>query len=173
MNLPLIDLYETDFYGWTQKQVELLRQNQLDLLDIKNLIEEIESLGKQQQQELVSRLEILLGHLLKWQYQPNKRSSSWLKTIREQRRKIKDIIEKNPSLKPFFNEATNKAYLLGLDLAVDETGLQIKTFPSEVPYSWELINSPEFFPGEITDKDRDLFERYGISPKSTDEISES
>jgi len=121
MNLPLIDLYETDFYAWTQKQVELLRQRDLNNLDIDNLIEEIESLGKQEKRELVNRLGVLIGHLLKWEYQPNKRSKNWVRTIREQRRKITDLLQENPSLKSYLDEAIKKAYLDGVDLAVDET----------------------------------------------------
>jgi hypothetical protein len=156
MNLPLINLYETDFYAWTQKQVELLRQSQLDCLDIENLIEEIDSLGKQQQQELVNRLGILLGHLLKWEYQPTKRSRSWVATIREQRRKIAKLLQKNPSLKPYLNEAIPEAYLDGVDLAVRETLMEYKTFPSEVPYTWQQIENPDFLPGFFSDSDEDL-----------------
>ncbi|MBV9385502.1 MAG: DUF29 domain-containing protein, partial [Chroococcidiopsidaceae cyanobacterium CP_BM_ER_R8_30] len=77
-------LYEQDFYAWTQQQVKFLRSGHLQELDIENLIEEIESLGKQQRQELRNRLGVLLGHLLKWYYQPEARSRSWTGTIREQ-----------------------------------------------------------------------------------------
>lgn len=166
MNLPLIDLYETDFYAWTQKQAQLLRQHQLDCLDIENLVEEIDSLGKQQQQELVNRLGILLAHLLKWEYQPSKRSRSWLTTIREQRRKIVKLLQKNPSLKSFLNEAILEAYVSGVDLAIEETGIEIDNFPSKIPYAWEQIENPNFFPGDITDSSRDLLATYGISPES-------
>lgn len=166
MNLPLIDLYETDFYAWTQKQAQLLRQHQLDCLDIENLVEEIDSLGKQQQQELVNRLGVLLGHLLKWEYQPSKRSRSWLTTIREQRRKIAKLLQKNPSLKSFLNEAILEAYVSGVDLAIEETGIEIDNFPSETPYAWEQIENPNFFPGDITDSSRELLATYGISPES-------
>lgn len=62
-------LYETDFYAWTQEQVTLLRNEQWSQIDLQNLIEEIQSLGKQQRQELRNRLSVLIGHLLKWQYQ--------------------------------------------------------------------------------------------------------
>ncbi|HEY9608608.1 MAG TPA: DUF29 domain-containing protein [Allocoleopsis sp.] len=78
-------LYETDFYAWTQGQAELLRNHHWSKLDLPNLIEEIESLGKQQRAELRNPLSILMGHLLKWEYQPTKRSRSWLNTIRVQR----------------------------------------------------------------------------------------
>lgn len=78
-------LYETDFYAWTLEQAKLLKQGKLNQLDILNLIEEIESLGKREKQELRNRLGILIGHLLKWEYQSDKRSNSWKATIREQR----------------------------------------------------------------------------------------
>ncbi len=80
------NLYETDFYGWTLKQSRLLKQGDFRQLDIINLVEEIESLGKQERRELENRLAILMGHLLKWEYQAEKRSKSWRATIREQRR---------------------------------------------------------------------------------------
>jgi hypothetical protein len=90
-------LYETDFYAWTIEQAKFLKDGVWDCLDISNLVEEIESLGKQQRQELRNRLGILLGHLLKWEFQPSHRSKSWLATIREQRRRIGDLIEKVPA----------------------------------------------------------------------------
>ena len=82
-------LYDQDFYAWTQQQVELLKTGQWKQIDIENLIEEIESLGKQQRQELRNRLGVLLGHLLKWRYHPEGRSKSWRATINEQRREIR------------------------------------------------------------------------------------
>lgn len=75
-------LYEADFYAWTQEQARLLRNQQWSQIDLPNLVEEIESLGKQQRQELRNRLSVLLGHLLKWEYQPQRRSRSWLATLR-------------------------------------------------------------------------------------------
>jgi hypothetical protein len=163
MNLPLIDLYETDFYAWTQKQVQLLRQRDLNNLDIENLIEEIESLGKQEKRELVNRLGVLIGHLLKWEYQPNQRSKSWVRTIREQRRKITDLLQENPSLKPYLDEAIEKAYQDGVDLAVDETDIGIQVFPSEITYTWEQIENQNFLPGVLSEDDQDLLKKsYGI-----------
>ena len=83
-------LYETDFYGWTQEQIQLLHDQQWSKLDVPNLIEEIESFGKQQRQELRNRLSILIGHLLKWEYQsacrsrslPRRRTSCWQRFAR-------------------------------------------------------------------------------------------
>ncbi len=92
-------LYEYDFYGWTELQAKALANRQVEALDWQNLREEIISLGKQEYRELVSRLTVLVGHLLKWEYQPDKRSRSWFLTIREQRRGIRRHLEGNPSLK--------------------------------------------------------------------------
>lgn len=140
----MTNLYTTDFYGWTQEQVNLLRQRKLDYIDIDNLVEEIESLGKQQQQELKNRLGVLIGHLLKWQYQPNRRSKSWKYTIQEQRLQIIDLIEQNPSLKPYQEEAISKAYQLGLLLVGRETPINPKTLPQQCPYSFEQIMDISF-----------------------------
>ena len=132
-------LYETDFYRWTVEQSQLLALGKLDGLDLVNLVEEIESLGKQQQQELRNRLGILLGHILKWEYQLEKRSKSWLFTIKEQRRELKFLIADNPSLKSCFTEAILRGYDQGLDLAIKETSLKYKDLPSVCPYTIEQI----------------------------------
>lgn len=145
---PSPSLYETDFYAWTQEQVTLLRNKQWSQIDLQNLIEEIQSLGKQQRQELRNRLSVLIGHLLKWEYQSQRRSRSWLATLRIQRLDIAELLEDNPSLKPYLEEALRKAYLKGVELAVGETDLPKRTFPVECPYSLSEIVDYDFFPGE-------------------------
>ncbi len=149
------NLYETDFYAWTQEQAKLLLSGSWEQLDIPNLVEEIESLGKQQRQELRNRLGVLLGHLLKWEFQPSHRSKSWSITIREQRRRISDLLAENPSLKPYLPEALSKAYLDGLDLAVRETPLNDEDFPSQCPYSQEQVLDFSFFPGQQLESETD------------------
>ncbi len=141
-------LYETDFYAWTQKQTVLLRNQQWHQIDLANLIEEVESLGKQQRQELRNRLSILIGHLLKWEYQPQRRSRSWLATLRIQRIDTIELLEDNPSLKSYLEEALNKAYLKGMELAVVETDLPGNTFPSACPYDLADILDNCFYPGK-------------------------
>jgi hypothetical protein len=136
-------LYDQDFYAWTQQQVELLRSGQLDRLDIEHMIEEIDSLGKQQRQELRNRLGVLLGHLLKWRYQPEARSKSWVATIREQRREIQELLSENPSLKPYLSEAISKSYLKGLDLVDRETPIPLALLPQDCPFSdLEIFEEP-------------------------------
>ena len=145
------NLYETDFYGWTIQTAFLLRNQQWSQVDLKNLIEEIESLGKQQRQELRNRLSILIGHLLKWEFQPQNRSRSWLSTIRIQRLDTSELLEENPSLKPYLEEAIEKAYLKGVELAIKETDLPRTTFPANCPYNLEEILDSKFYPGEVSE----------------------
>ncbi len=138
------DLYETDFYQWTQVQATLLRQGTWSSLDIENLAEEIESLGKQQKQELRNRLGVLIGYLLKWEYQPTRRSKSWVATIDVQRDEIIHILRENPSLKPYLEEAVVRGYRLAIALVIQETPLGKRDLPSEVPYAIAQILDPQF-----------------------------
>ncbi|MBD2188809.1 DUF29 domain-containing protein [Pseudanabaena mucicola] len=137
-------LYESDFYRWTVDQVERLRLGKFDDLDLENLAEEIESLGNQQRSELENRLGILLGHLLKWDLQPNLRGKSWRSTIREQRRQIQRLITKNPSLKSYLDEAISEGYESALDLVVRETPLDYKDLPEVCPYAITQIFDNNF-----------------------------
>jgi len=139
-------LYDTDFYGWTQSQAQALREGKLQHLDIDNLIEEIESMGKSEQHQLESRLEVLLMHLLKWCYQPERRGASWESTIKEQRRKIIKHLKKNPSLQAKILETQIEAYEEAIFKANEETQLPIETFPQECPWTFEEIMAADFWP---------------------------
>ncbi len=149
--MPAPNLYQTDFYAWTQEQSKLLHRQQWQQLDLANLIEEVEALGKQQRQELRNRLSLLLGHLLKWQYQPQKRSRSWLATIRIQRLDLAELLEDNPSLQPDLARSLGKAYMKGIELAVKETDLPSRSFPQTCPYNLAELLNPGFYPGEPSD----------------------
>jgi len=140
----LSNLYETDFHAWTLEQSKFLKDGDFKHLDIVNLVEEIESLGKQQRQELRNRFGVLIGHLLKWDYQPESRSKSWRVTIREQRREILQLLKENPSLKPYLGEAMTQAHEAGLDLVVKETPLDYGDLPEHCPYSLEQLLDPNF-----------------------------
>jgi len=139
-------LYETDFYGWIQNQANVLRAGSFASLDLDNLIEEIESMGKSHQRALESRLEILLIHLLKWQLQPDRRSPSWKSSIREQRKRIADHLMKNPSLKPRVPEAVETAYDYAIMGTSRETGMEEAVFPAQCPWTFAQTMSPDFWP---------------------------
>ena len=144
------NLYESDFFAWTHEQAKLLHQNQWHQLDLPNLIEEIAALGRQQRQELRSRLSVLVGHLLKWEYQSVQRSRSWLATVRVQRREVLRLLRDNPSLQPYVEEALQEAYENSRDLASGETNLPLSTFPPVCSYSLEEILDDRFYPGKST-----------------------
>lgn len=131
----MVVTYDSDFYGWTQQQAALLKGGRFDAIDLDNLVAEVEAMGRQEREQLVNRLGILMGHLLKWQYQPLMRCNSWVGTIREQRRRIQRLMKRNPSLQPFLEEALLEAYPDGRDLAIQDTNLGDSTFPEECPFS--------------------------------------
>ena len=132
-------LYEQDFYQWTQEQTELMKAGALSQLDIPNLIEEIESMGKTQKHELINRLTVLLMHLLKWDYQPERRSRSWELTIKEQRIRIKNHLLENPSLKYSISEYVSIAFEIAVVKALKETRLPESAFPLSCPYTVDHI----------------------------------
>ena len=136
--------YETDFYGWTQQQAKFLRTKQIKQIDWNNLAEELEDMGRSEKRQLESRLEVLIMHLLKWQFQPNLRSRSWQLTIKEQRLRLEKLLKENPSLKSNLKEIKDKIYPLAIISAEKETGLS--TFPEICPYDLNQIFSSEFFP---------------------------
>jgi hypothetical protein len=143
-------LHNQDFYAWTQQQAQLLKAGQFNLLDVQSLIEELEIMGASEKRTLMSRLEVLLMHLLKWQYQPTLQGRSWLLTIEEQRERIIDHLADNPSLKNPDNlqAALNKAYQYAVRSAEKETGLARSAFPKSCPYTLEQVMDMEFYPSE-------------------------
>ncbi len=142
----MTSLYDKDFYAWANEQAALLRDGKLDAADIENIAEEIESMGKGEKRELVSRLTILLLHLLKWRYQPERRTTSWESTIQVQRNDLGDHLEDNPSLKSKLDEAIGKGYRDAALIAIGETGLPKSTFPAICPWSFEQMMDLEFWP---------------------------
>ena len=115
--------YESDFYGWTKQQANLLKNRKIAEIDWDNLAEEIEDLGRSEKRQLESRLEILIMHLLKWQFQPNMPSRSWQLTIKEQRLRLEKLLRENPSFKSSLADVRVKIYPLAVISAEKETGL--------------------------------------------------
>lgn len=135
----MMSLYEQDFYQWTQEQSALLKAGALSQLDVENLIEEVESMGKSQKKELYSRMAVLLMHLLKWDFQAEQRSGSWKSTILTQRRELRFLLKDNPSLKRAIPEAIELVYRDAVEDAAAETGLPESAFPESCQYSTEEI----------------------------------
>ena len=139
--------YETDFYLWTQQQAALLRQgefNRVDL-DLANIAEEIESMGRREKHSIRSYLFNVIMHLLKWQYQPERRGTSWKLSIRNGRDQIAWQIKDSPSLRPQLEGLLAEVYPSARRNAADETGLPLTTFPEQCPFTVEQITG-EYWP---------------------------
>jgi hypothetical protein len=147
-------LYQQDFLAWTRQQAHLLSQKRWQDLDLENLIEELEEMGRSNHRELESRLIVLIAHLLKWEFQWKQLQSqwrefegkSWRNTIIEQRIQIDGLLKDRPSLKNSFEECLQKAYPQAIKLATKETGLSHKTLPNSCPYSMEQLFDEDFLP---------------------------
>jgi hypothetical protein len=137
------DLYDRDFYAWANEQAALLRAGNLSAADIAHIAEEIESMGRSEKRELVSRLTVLLLHLLKWQHQPVRRGNSWRLSIENARDELSQHLADNPSLKAKLAEAMASAYPLARRKASIETDLVVSTFPEACPWTFDQAMQDE------------------------------
>jgi Domain of unknown function DUF29 len=139
-------LYDQDFLQWTQQQAEYLQKGYWDDLDIKNLVEELDALGRSEQRELGSYLQVLLMHLLKCQYQSEKRTTSWDITLSNYRDQMQDCLEDTPSLHRFLQDLAwvEKYYRRSRRDAAKETQQPLETFPATCPYTLEQMLDPNF-----------------------------
>ncbi|KJR41146.1 protein of unknown function DUF29 [Candidatus Magnetoovum chiemensis] len=139
-------LYEADFYKWTLRNAELLRQGKLNEADIENIAEEIESLGRSDKRKLGSRLLVLITHLLKWQYQREKRSHSWITTINTQRAEIERLFEDSPSLMHGVETVIDKEFIRARRNFEKETGVNKDRLPKMCAYTFEQLINSDFWP---------------------------
>lgn len=140
------DLYEEDYHLWLMNTIHQLQHGKLPEVDMVNLIEELEAMGRSEKSAIESNLRILLMNLLKYKYQSEKRTNSWLFTIREHRKRLRNDFKNSPSLKRYFLEVFQECYQDARELAADETGLSINTFPVESPFSQEDTLNPDYLP---------------------------
>ena len=140
------NLYEEDFYLWIKTTAKQLKNGNFAEIDLDNLIEEIESMGRSEKRALKSNLLVLLMHLLKYKYQPEKRSNIWLSTIFEHRRRLKEDLTESPSLKKYLSEVFNECYQDARKQAALETGLSLDTFPLDSPFTTEESLNQDYLP---------------------------
>jgi hypothetical protein len=132
---PADELYERDFHAWALRQAELVRSGRLAELDLENVAEELESLGKEQAHKLKSSFRVLLLHLLKWRHQPRRRGRSWQGSIVRERANVEEVLEDNPSLKPRCAALFAAAYRNARKEAAAETGIPITALPEEPSFT--------------------------------------
>ena len=140
--------YETDVVAWAREQAALLRAGQLSAIDIEHIAEEIEDVGRSEQRELASRMAVLLAHLLKWQFQPDRRGTSWKSTLDVQRRLIVKRLEQTPSLKPMLSDASwlEDMWADARQMAAQETAIGFAVFPESCPWTTDQVLAQTFLP---------------------------
>jgi predicted DNA-binding ribbon-helix-helix protein len=148
---PSASLYASDYYGWVQEQIAHLKAGRLAALDVGNLIDEVGDLGKAEKRELVSALRVLLLHMLKWRFQPGRRSRSWKLSMDNGRRMAARAIAESPSLKPLRAELVQYSHDLARRDAARQTKLKLSVFPKDCPFSWEEMMDEGFTEGLFED----------------------
>lgn len=138
--------YTTDFNQWVEQTVQFLRDRQWHQIDREALIDEVESLGKSERRAIASQLIRLLLHLLKWQYQPQRRSDSWLDSITDARTQIDLAIADSPSLQSYPAEQLEKCYQRARRQAAKQTNFDSSVFPEDCPYALESVLDEDWRP---------------------------
>jgi len=140
--------YEADVVAWASEQARLIRIGRFDQLDLAHIAEEIEDVGKSEQRELASRMAVMLAHILKWKFQPQKRSVSWTLAIKEQRRLLVRRIQRTPSLGPMLvdPEWIDEIWADAKALAEKETGLDMGAFSEECPWAMTHVLTQDWLP---------------------------
>jgi hypothetical protein len=140
------ELYDKDFFAWTQTTAALLRAAKIYEIDLEVLAEEVESLGRSDRRAFRSEIQRLIMHLLKWRYQPSERSGSWRSSIRNARTEIQEILDDSPSLRSQVPTLLAQRYPKGREDALDETGLHESVLPHDCPWTVEQILDDHFWP---------------------------
>ena len=139
--------HDQDFYSWAMQTAQLVREGRLAEIDCEYVAEELEDMGAAKERELENRLGVLMAHLLKWIFQPERRGNRWTATIEEQRQRIARLLRKNPGLKSCLDEAFVEAYADARLIAVRETNLPKATFPETAPFALEQVLDDAYWPG--------------------------
>src|SRR5260370_8361631 len=139
--------YEEDFVAWLEDQARRARCGEIEGLDLENIAEELEGMARSDRREIRNRLTVLLIHLLKYVTQPRRRSSGWIGTIGEQRRRIAIIIDDSPSLRSFPASILSQCYTDAPPGAADETAFPASDFPELCPFDIEAVLDPRWLPG--------------------------
>ena len=139
-------LYEQDYCLWLQSTIAALRSRSLEAVDIDNLVEELADLGRSERKAVYSNLRVLLIHLLKWKYQPQKRTTSWRMTIAEHRQRLEESFEVSPSLRRYTQECFASCYQAARRGSSAQTEMSVDSFPEACPFEPEQVLDLNWLP---------------------------
>ena len=131
--------YEEDLHGWALEQAALIKAGRFSELDVANLADEVSDVARREVHELESRLSVVVQHLLNWDFQQKRRSASWARSIREQRRQVSRLLQDSRGLTSKLGAVLEEAYIQGRVAALNETKLRDDALPTMNPYSWDDI----------------------------------
>ena len=138
--------YEVDFAAWAERQAALLKAGRLEALDVVNLAEEIESLGRSDRRALIHQLDRVLIHLLKMRHQPSRLGRSWANSIADGRRQIELLLADSPSLRTALEAAFGGCYARARRETARQMGLPVETFPVDAPFTLDEAIDDAFWP---------------------------
>lgn len=158
-NRPTAD---SDFAAWIYDQVAALKEGRFSDLDIDDLVDEVESLAKRDFKAFTSALRIILLHMLKWDFQPERRGNSWRRSINAARKAAWAELASSPSFRSRIRDATDDAYGSARMIAADETGVFERNFPVECPYDWDeiMFRAHELEPDRVPRDEGSPFQGY-------------
>jgi hypothetical protein len=139
-------LYERDFYRWIEQQASRLREGRLDRLDVANLLEEIEDMGRSEKRAVEDNLVVLLTHLLKYRFQPDQWSSGWRGSFVEHRRRLRKLLKESPSLVPVARGMFAECSADSCEQTAAASGLSPDSFSAEPPFTLEQVLDPKYLP---------------------------
>ncbi|MFN5513296.1 MAG: DUF29 domain-containing protein [Cyanobacteriota bacterium] len=142
-------LYDADYVLWVEQTVAQLKSQDFSHLDLENLIEEVESLGRSEKHAIASYLMRLCEHLLKIQYWESERANcfrGWKLEVRNFRLEIQEELEMSPSLKPFLGNIFTKQYRNGRKLFLDASDLSAALIPEAPAFSLEQALDEDWLP---------------------------
>jgi hypothetical protein len=135
----MLRAYKEDYAGWVEDTARAIEDGRFDDIDRAALADEVRDLGKSERARIESALRILVLHLLKTKYQPDKRSRSWEASIRVQRKHAAEFLMESPSLRPDLPKLLSNAYDNARIDAANETGIDIDTFPETCEWTVEEV----------------------------------
>lgn len=136
---PVVDsLYDTDETAWLEVTAEFIRLGQWENVDATHLAEYLDDMARRDKREVLSRLGVLIAHLLKWRHQPDRRTRSWQETVEVQRQELAELLESG-TLRNYAEETLGKAYTNGVRQFVAETGLLENSVPNECESSLDEV----------------------------------